>query len=395
MSSSNYKSDLEQDFALLFENVAQGVIYLDQDGKITEANPAAESLLGFSIEQLKGIDMLNARWIAIKPNLTDFPNEDFPGFIALQTGQPVFNVVMGVKHAIKKKNIWILVSAVPEFKNGEAKPYRIFISFTDITDQIELETKLRQRNKLFHLISTISQRFINIPLEHLNEEINNALKELGEFSKADRIAIFDYDFKYGLAYYSYEWCAKGIESKKEALSVIPLANFNSWIDLLKMGEPINIPNSAQLEKNSAIKALLDAGQVISLLALPLMNGKDCIGVIGLESVNEPHYFTSIEQDLLSIFAELLVNIMNKITYETKLKESEKKGEVILLAVHPDYQNKNIGTDLNLKAIENMTMAGMKLAVVETGGEESHAQARKAYEKAGYVGLPIVRYFKNL
>lgn len=326
MSSSNYKSDLEQDFALLFENVAQGVIYLDQDGKITEANPAAESLLGFSIEQMKGIDMLNVRWVAIKPNLTDFPNEDFPGIIALQTGQPVFNVVMGVKHAIKKKYIWILVSAVPEFKNGEAKPYRIFISFTDITDQIELETKLRQRNKLFHLISTISQRFINIPLEHLNEEINNALKELGEFSKADRIAIFDYDFKNGLAYYSYEWCAKGIESKKEALSVIPLANFNSWIDLLKMGEPINIPNSAQLEKNSAIKALLDAGQVISLLALPLMNGKECIGVIGLESVSAPHYFTSIEQDLLSIFAELLVNIKNKISYETKLKESEKNTE---------------------------------------------------------------------
>ncbi len=324
MSSINYKSDLEQDFALLFENVAQGVIYLDQEGKITEANPAAENLLGFSIEQLKGIDMLNARWIAIKPNLTDFPNEDFPGFIALQTGQPVFNVVMGVKQAIKKKNIWILVSAVPEFKNGEAKPYRIFISFTDITDQIELETKLRQRNKLFHLISTISQRFINIPLEHLNEEINNALKELGEFSKADRIAIFDYDFKNGLAYYSYEWCAKGIESKKEALSVIPLEQFNSWIDILKMGEPINIPNSAQLETNSPVKTLLDAGQVISLLALPLMNGKECIGVIGLESVSAPHYFTSIEQDLLSIFAELLVNIKNKITYETKLKESEKK-----------------------------------------------------------------------
>ena len=222
MSSSNYKSDLEQDFALLFENVAQGVIYLDQDGKITEANPAAESLLGFSIEQMKGIDMLNVRWVAIKPNLTDFPNEDFPGIIALQTGQPVFNVVMGVKHAIKKKYIWILVSAVPEFKNGEAKPYRIFISFTDITDQIELETKLRQRNKLFHLISTISQRFINIPLEHLNEEINIALKELGEFSKADRIAIFDYDFKMDLHITAMNGVQKELNQKKRRFPLFPL-----------------------------------------------------------------------------------------------------------------------------------------------------------------------------
>jgi len=32
---------------------------------------------------------------------------------------------------------------------------------------------------------------------------------------------------------------------------------------------------------------------------------------------------------------------------------------------------------------------------ETGGEEGHAAARRAYEKAGYRGLPLVRYFKAL
>ncbi|WP_439504677.1 PAS domain S-box protein [Sediminibacterium sp.] len=324
MSDINFKSDLEQDFMLLFENVAQGVIYLDQDGKITDANPAAENLLGSSIEQMKGVDMLNSSWIAIKPNQTKFPNEEFPGFIALQTGQPVFNVVMGVMHAVKKKYIWILVSAVPEFKNNETKPYRVFISFTDISDQIELENKLRQRNKLLHLISTISQRFINIPLENLNDEINQAIKELGEFAKADRLVIFNYDFEKGIANYEYEWCAEGIESKKEVLSIIPLEHFTPWIDILKKGEVINIPNSKQLEPNTAIKALLDAGEVISLLALPLMNGQECIGVIGLESVTEPHYFSSLEQDLLAIFAELLVNIKNKLFNESKLRESETK-----------------------------------------------------------------------
>jgi PAS domain S-box-containing protein len=324
MSKSDNRTDIEQDFILLFENVAQGVIYLNKDGKIAEANPAAIDLLGLSQNQIIGVESVDARWATIKPDFSIFPGDEHPAIVALRTGKPVFNVVMGVKQAVKNKYVWILINAVPEFKEGETEPYRVFTTFTDITDQIELESKLRQRNKLLHLISNISQRFINIPLKHLNNEINAAIKELGEFAKADRLSILEYDYKNGFAYYTHEWCANGIESKKEALSVIPLANFNSWIDLLKMGEPINIPNSAQLEKNSAIKALLDAGQVISLLALPLMNGKECIGVIGLESVNEPHYFTSIEQDLLSIFAELLVNIKNKITYETKLKESEKK-----------------------------------------------------------------------
>ena len=38
---------------------------------------------------------------------------------------------------------------------------------------------------------------------------------------------------------------------------------------------------------------------------------------------------------------------------------------------------------------------MTLAQVETGGDVSHAPARRAYEKAGYTGLPLVRYFKTL
>lgn len=95
----------------------------------------------------------------------------------------------------------------------------------------------------------------------------------------------------------------------------------------------------------------------------------------------------------TIVAQYNEKVIGFIAYE--LIESEKKGEVILLAVHPDYQNNNVGTGLNMKALEDMTLSGIKMAVVETGNDETHAPARKAYEKAGFVGLPIVRYFKNL
>jgi GNAT superfamily N-acetyltransferase len=62
---------------------------------------------------------------------------------------------------------------------------------------------------------------------------------------------------------------------------------------------------------------------------------------------------------------------------------------------PDYQNDGIGTALNEYAIDKMREAGMRLAVVETGGDESHAPARRSYEKAGYTGLPLVRTYQKL
>lgn len=92
-------------------------------------------------------------------------------------------------------------------------------------------------------------------------------------------------------------------------------------------------------------------------------------------------------------AQIDGRVVGFIVYE--LNDSAKIGEVQLLAVHPDYQNHGIGTQLNLFALEKFTESGMKLAVVGTGGDEGHAPARKSYEKAGYTGLPLVRYYKDL
>jgi ribosomal protein S18 acetylase RimI-like enzyme len=71
------------------------------------------------------------------------------------------------------------------------------------------------------------------------------------------------------------------------------------------------------------------------------------------------------------------------------------GEISMLAVDPDHQNGGIGTVMTEFALERLEEARMKVAMVETGGDPGHAAARRTYEKAGFVLLPIARYFKNL
>jgi len=78
-----------------------------------------------------------------------------------------------------------------------------------------------------------------------------------------------------------------------------------------------------------------------------------------------------------------------------LNGEDQTGEVELLAVHPDYQNHGIGTELNNFVLEKMRGSGARLAVVGTGGDPGHAPARRSYEKAGYTALPLVRYYKAL
>lgn len=94
-----------------------------------------------------------------------------------------------------------------------------------------------------------------------------------------------------------------------------------------------------------------------------------------------------------LVAELDGKAVGFLAYELDAKT--KVGEVQLLAVHPDHQNRGIGTELNVAALSEMRERGMKMAQVDTGGEPSHAPARRSYEKAGYTALPLVRYFKDL
>jgi ribosomal protein S18 acetylase RimI-like enzyme len=93
----------------------------------------------------------------------------------------------------------------------------------------------------------------------------------------------------------------------------------------------------------------------------------------------------------TLVAELDDTVVGFIAYELK----GETGEVVLLAVHPEFQRCGIATELNQAALEAMKAAGAKLAVAETGGDDGHAPARRAYEKVGYTGLPIVRHFKDL
>ena len=71
------------------------------------------------------------------------------------------------------------------------------------------------------------------------------------------------------------------------------------------------------------------------------------------------------------------------------------GEISILAVDPSHHGGGIGTALTEFALDRLKEAGMTVAMVETGGDPGHAAARRTYEKAGYVLLPIARYFKNL
>jgi PAS domain S-box-containing protein len=125
----------EEKFRNLFETMAQGVVYQDSNGTILSANPTAIKLLGLTLEQLMGRTSLDPRWKSVHEDGSDFPGETHPIMVSIKTGQKVENVVMGIFNPMKEDYTWLLISACPEFRNGEDKPFRAFATFMDITER--------------------------------------------------------------------------------------------------------------------------------------------------------------------------------------------------------------------------------------------------------------------
>jgi GNAT superfamily N-acetyltransferase len=74
---------------------------------------------------------------------------------------------------------------------------------------------------------------------------------------------------------------------------------------------------------------------------------------------------------------------------------ERMGVIEIIGVDPDYQRRGISSRLTEFATGYMRSHGMDIAVVETGGDPGHAPARAAYDSAGFMVLPIARYFRLL
>ncbi len=125
----------EAQYRALFETMAQGVIYYDAEGTVISINPAAERILGLTRDQLIGRALRDPAWRFINEDGADLPMDKRPVAMVLNTGKMVRDVVMGAFNPVDSMFHWVNVSAQPQFREDEEKPYRVFATFDDITDR--------------------------------------------------------------------------------------------------------------------------------------------------------------------------------------------------------------------------------------------------------------------
>jgi PAS domain S-box-containing protein len=133
----------EERYRSVIAAMQDGILILDADGGIRSCNAAAERILGLSAEQLMGRASHDPRWRVIREDGSPFPPEERPPVVALRTGRPCTDVVLGV-HKPDGTLTWITVNAQPLRAADGQTLAGVVASFEDITERKRIEAALHQ-----------------------------------------------------------------------------------------------------------------------------------------------------------------------------------------------------------------------------------------------------------
>jgi two-component system, sensor histidine kinase len=163
-----------------FNQMGEGVVIQDINGKIVDFNPSAIKVLGMTADQLLGKTSLDKDWNTIRENGENYPGVEHPSMITLKTGAPCSGT-MGVN--IKDNQTkWISVSSNPVYLEKNNEISHVVTTFKDITQEKQNQIKLIQAAKMTSLGEMTSQMAheINSPLAVINISSYQALNALNQ-----------------------------------------------------------------------------------------------------------------------------------------------------------------------------------------------------------------------
>jgi PAS domain S-box-containing protein len=140
----------EEEFRRLFETMSPGVVYHSADGTIVAANPAAERILGLTVDQMSGKTTMDPRWKMVDDAGNDVPGSEHPAMITLRTGETVGPVDRAVFVPERDEYVWLSITAIPLFYPGDDHPHQVYATFENITERKRAEEALRENTNAAH-----------------------------------------------------------------------------------------------------------------------------------------------------------------------------------------------------------------------------------------------------
>ena len=196
----------------------------------------------------------------------------------------------------------------------------------DVSESFTMKQDLLYQSGFQKILMNLASLFIYIAESETDAVISDSLRQIGEYTGVDRGYIFRYDSDNLTMTNTHEWCAKGIDpliGKRQNLSIDLLPEL---LAKHRKGEQTIHVNLTKLDQENPARNLIGAKEVQSVLTIPMISQKNCLGFVGFDTINPEKKWNNSDLSLLNIFTGMLANLQEKITIEKSLVEARIKAE---------------------------------------------------------------------
>ena len=160
---------IEFDEAVM-SNMGEGLYTVDKQGLVTKMNPAAEKLLGWTLEELRGKKMHDVTHYK-HPDGSPFPAEECAGLQVLREGMPLKDFE---DTFIRKDGRLFPVSySSSPLRDRDGEIVGLVVVFQDITERNQAQEALRQNQA--QLENRVAER--TTELQHVNAALSRDMEE--------------------------------------------------------------------------------------------------------------------------------------------------------------------------------------------------------------------------
>jgi PAS domain S-box-containing protein len=229
--------------------------------------------------------------------------------------------------------------------------------FTSALDRKRTDDALAERLRFDQLIAALSTRFIDTPIDAVDNAITEALRAVAESLGFDRTVI-EFPDAEGRLLQAYEWRTEGVQTFSAARTQLPVKEFGWPVTEIMQGRTVvitadTIPPDAELAKQVFARS---GAKVIA--AVPLFVEGVVIGDISFHRIKGHHRVPADFTGRLKLIAEMLASVIARKRSEDERRKAFQELAQLKASLEQerDYLREEIQTDQKFGEIMGRSQA---------------------------------------